>query len=242
MRSSLVTLGWARLVSLVVAVIVISSGLGYFEGVSNQHTITAVTVSTTSTQITDVVEVTTTNVLTSVVSEEVNVTQSVPYPSLGLIAGAYTQNITSGENVSIVSEVYNSLPALVGVEAPPITDPSEAWCPFSTPTAVTLYLGYYTFANLTGAVYLLQYNGANEGACSSPPSIVYTFLPNSDEAYLVSNQHPPSILPGTINETVSLSRIFWKSCGRHSELPIIHSRNLYRARLGRLGTGITVLL
>ncbi len=107
-----------------------------------------------------------------------------PFPAWSSSARVYPENLTSGENVSIISEVYNSLPESVEVEAPPINDPSEAWCPFSSPTAITLYLGYYTFTNLTGAVYLLQYNGANEGACSTPPSIAYTFLPNSDEANL----------------------------------------------------------
>ena len=142
---------------------------------------------------------------TTTILQEANLTLAVPFPSLELTAKVFPENITTGENVSIVAEVYNSLPETVAVEAASISDLSEAWCPFSSPTAVTLYSGRYTFSNITGAVFLLQYNGEIQGACSTPTPIGYTFLPNSDEANLQSM--PPNNLrlpPTAINKTTSL--------------------------------------
>jgi hypothetical protein len=209
----LTSLSNVRVAALIVVAVVLSSGLGLFGGSSRQHTVTTASISTVSTEITDVIQVTTTVKSISTTMQAVNGTVTQPFPSLELSARVYPENLTLGENVSIISEVYNSLPESVQVEAPPINDPSEAWCPFSSPTAVTLHLGYYTFANLTGAVYLLQYNGANEGACSTPPFIAYTFLPNSDEAILQTI--PPDKLraPTAINSTTSLSGYFGNLAG-----------------------------
>ena len=43
----------------------------------------------------------------------------------------------------------------------------------------SLYLGYYTFTNLTGAVYLLQDNGANEETAPRPPPLPIPFCPTA---------------------------------------------------------------
>jgi hypothetical protein len=207
-----------RIISLIAIIIIVSSSLGYVEGTASRHTETSLSITTFSTEITALLPVTSTVVSittttppeqTTTILRESNLTLAVPFPSLELSARAIPENITSGENVSIFAEVYNSLPETVAVEAAPIRDLSEAWCPFSSPTALSLYSGRYTFSNITGAVFLLQYNGAIQESCSIPAPVGYTFLPNSDEANLQSM--PPNNLrlpPTAINKTTSLEG-FW---------------------------------
>jgi len=211
-----------RLVSLMIILIVVSSGIGFLSGSAAQHTETSIATSTVSSvvsvvaPVTSTIESTQTEVLpeqTTTVIQEITVTLAVPTPSLQLYAQVTPENLTRDENAMIDAAIYNPTLSIVAVEASPMNNPSEAPCPIMQPIVFSLYSGHYTFSNLSEAVPLSQYNDSSSVLCSSALSQVgYTFLPSSDQAILQSqppnNLHPP---PVSINETETLGGYWAKS-------------------------------
>ena len=209
-----------RLVVLVILVIIISSGLGYFDGVTGRTNVLSISTATTSSYVTIILPVTSTerSIATTTLSaistqlQLVNITLTEPFPSLQLIASITPENISQGQNVSITAAVYNSLPYSVAVEAPPINNPSESSCAITWPTAVTIFPGRFTWSSVLSAEPLTQFNATSVPRCGLPSQTGYKFSPESDQAILQSippnNLYPPAI---SINETIAMTGYFTKA-------------------------------
>jgi len=94
--------------------------------------------------------------------------------------------------VTISAWIYNPTSSELIVKFPGLENPSESPCELGSATAVDLYSGSYTFANLTGTAPLLQFNenGAppqcdNIAPLGSHPQ--YTFLPYGGNSTMDTN-------------------------------------------------------
>lgn len=176
----------AAAVVLVIAIIV-SVGAGYLGGVASQRAATSVSTTTaTTTTTTKVIE-----------------TETGTVRGLQLLARINPSSVAAGENVSIVSEVYNSLQTNVTISFSEISNPTQAPCGLGiSPTGIRVYAGHYTFTNLSEASPLLLYDASQVFFCFRAYDSTYTFLPNSDEARV---SYLGTSMVSTANETVTLS-------------------------------------
>jgi len=207
---------------LLVLAILLSGVTGYFIGnsINSQKTITTATTFSVTDHATAIFPTTTTIVMTDTTTETrisqgptVTFSQTSLEPGLQLDASVFPENTTVGQNVSILSEVYNSLPHNVTVNAISIVNPSIGPCAFGQAIAVSVYPGYYSFANVSSATSLLLYNASLIFLCPAASNSTYTFLPNSDSA-IVQYQAPfsSSPFPEMVNLTTNIGG-YWNKSG-----------------------------
>lgn len=174
-----------------VVLLIIAAGTGYFVGSANQRTVTSTTTATSS--------VTTTTTETE--------TSNLGATSLLLTSTVSPETAAQGENVTVVAEVYNPLASSMTVNLTSMINPSQGPCSFfSEATALRVYSGHYTFANLTGAQPVQLYNSSIAIFCPVQFSFVFTFMPHSDNAtvqYLPPL--PPTSVVQVVRETTVLS-------------------------------------
>jgi len=155
---------------------------------------------------------------TTALGETVTLSQETTIlPSLQLTATVTPINATIGQNISVSTDVYNSLPYNVTLNATSIVNPSQGPCAQNQATAVTVYSGHYSFANISNASPLLLYNASLVFLCPAQFHFTYTFLPDSDNATVVTL--PPFSLPAVselVNETNILSGYWSKSAGTYA--------------------------
>jgi hypothetical protein len=157
-----------------IVAILVGAGAGYLIGIDNVHTVTSVSTSL----------LTTTFVTTALRPSFVN--------GLQLVISVSPLNLTQGQNVTISSWVYNPTSSALVVKFPGLENPSESPCELGSATAVDIYSGGYTFANLTGAAPLLQFNANvappqcdNIAPAGSHPQ--YTFLSYGENSTMDTN-------------------------------------------------------
>jgi hypothetical protein len=183
--------------ALVILVIAVSAGTGYFFGVSHQSTTTSISITT---------QFSTTTATTLSIAQ---------FPTLQLIAAVSPKVVPEGRNVSIVAGVYNPLPRNVTVTGAEISNPSQGPCGLGiAPMGIRVYQGRYAFANISEAKPLLLYNASGPPPCAAPLSFIdYVFLPNSDTAGVVS------FMSGSweANETFALGGFFSNCADMHCD-------------------------
>jgi hypothetical protein len=177
--------------ALVLAVL-LAAGSGYYVGISNQRTITSVSVST---------------VLSTPTASAKPVTSTTP--SVQLFAAVTPAIAPVGENVSIVAGIYNPLQSQVALNFTESLNPSEGPC-YGGPVFIWVFSGHHTFANLSRASPLLIWNASNAVPCFKSETVSLTFAPNSDRALAVS-QDMVYDSAWTINYTTVLSG-YWINC------------------------------
>jgi hypothetical protein len=165
-----------------VLVIIASAGAGYLAGVANQYA--------------------TTSVSTTTLPQE-TVTKTSTVQGLQLFAAVKPSAVAEGQNVTIVAGVYNPLQTSVTISASEITNPTQGPCGLGVyPTGIRVYLGHYTFANLSAASPLLLYNASLVPFCFRLYNNTYTFQPNSDNATI---SYLETSMKWIANETIYLS-------------------------------------
>jgi hypothetical protein len=166
---------------VLVLIVLFSASFGYFVGAANQKTVTSTSATTY------------TRVSTTTVSTGMSVTTAT-VASVQLIAIISPGTIASGGNVTISAEVYNPLPTNATLVATVLVSPTESACGYvDAPIGIQVYNGHYDFSNLSTSTPLTLYNATGPPPpCPPPPlnPVVFTFLPNSDQA-LVSASTPP---------------------------------------------------
>jgi len=210
-------------VSLIIIGIILGVTAGYFLGprITYRTTFTSVSTSTFTSALTIVSSsISTVESITTITTAGETVTMFTGnfslLPSLQLTANVLPVNATPGQNISVIANVYNSLPYNVTLNVISIVNPSEGPCAQNQATAAEVYSGHYTFANISNATPLLLYNASQVYLCPAQFHFTYTFLPNSDNATVVTL--PPFSLPTVseiVNETSILSG-YWTKSGNSS--------------------------
>ena len=180
----------ATVLALALVALLAAAG-GYYIGTSNQRTTTSVSVSTvtSSTTSTTVTTFTATSVsfLTFIHTTTATGTTVIfnnSTPSVQLFTKVTPGIVAQGGNVSIRFGVYNPLPAEVSLSFNDSSNPSQCSCSCG-PVFLRIFAGHYSFANLSSASPLLQYNASNVPPCFRPEGYSLTFAPNSDQALVV---------------------------------------------------------
>jgi hypothetical protein len=172
---------------LLVVALVVGLGTGYFVGNTNERT----TISTFTVSATTISTIMTTTAV----------------PTLELLVQVEPTRLVSGQNVTIVAEVYNPLSIEVTANSSMIINPTQAPCGLGiAPTGIQIYGGHYTSANLTQGTPLMLYNASGPvPPCSAPYNSVYHFVPNSDKAVVF---YLGTSTDWVANETTAL-REYW---------------------------------
>jgi hypothetical protein len=163
----------AALAAALVIVALVGAGTGYLLGNANEHTATSIS----------------TRTLPAVATTK---TMTATLPNLELFARIVPEVATQGQNVSIVTELYNPLTSNIALNASVIIDDSEAPCGLGIRAiGIQVYSGHYSFGNLSKANPLLLYNFSGPPPpCFIRYNYTYVFQPNSDNArvgYLSAN-------------------------------------------------------
>jgi hypothetical protein len=205
--------------TLIIIAIILGIVVGYYLGPRPTYrtTITSVSTSTFTSDLTVISSsISTVESISTMTSAGQTMTvftgSSSLLPSLQLTADVLPVNASPGQNISMIADVYNSLPYNVTLNATSIVNPSQGPCAQNQATAVNVYSGHYTFVNISHATPLLLYNASQDYLCPAQFHFTYTFLANSDNATVMTL--PPFSFPTIaeiVNETSTLSGYWTKS-------------------------------
>ena len=144
-----------------IAAILIGAGAGYLVGNANERTLTSTATST----------------YTSYITVTTATSASSTFEGIQLALLVEPTNLGFGQNVTIKARVYNPTPTELTVTSVGIENPSQFPCYGHFDPAIDVYSGGYTFANLSRASPLLQYNAIPQ-SCQPLSQLTYTFLPD----------------------------------------------------------------
>lgn len=220
--------------SLLILALVVGAAAGYFIGsrstipcavtsVSTSITTSKITVVSPSISTSTVESVSTTTTIMSPIGTNLTTTTTASgetvtvisgstaiLPSLQLTAALSPAIAAPGQNVSVWADVYNSVPDNVSLNATAIVYPSQEPCGVDQATAIDVYSGHYTFANISNSTPLFLWNASEVPLCPPPIHFTYNFLPDSDNATVMI--FPPAAVSEIVNETYTFSG-YWARSG-----------------------------